>query len=279
MGGWGSDCPESQADDMYSTQPGCIRDHYFDDVFPDGVTIGHPDYHTAHWSNANKVRRFLPAGGTPGTLDQDYNNPTSTSAGVLAGQLLALKLNVGFSQAGIPVMLGLLSEGGNYGAYVIDSCGGGYFDGLTVEEFLAVADMAVGGNTAVLDGYGATLSDVNWTATCLNELYDNCTPTMFYAVANHLADGSLPTEFGLSQNYPNPFNPVTEISFALPVASHVRLDIYNIMGQKVATVVDASFGAGYHSVTYNASDNASGVYFYRLQADSFVETKKMLLLK
>ncbi|MDH4035252.1 MAG: T9SS type A sorting domain-containing protein, partial [candidate division Zixibacteria bacterium] len=277
MGGWGTDCPDSQADDMFSTQPGCIRDHYFDDVFPDGVTIGHPDYYTAHWTNSSKVRKYLPAGGTPGTLDDDYHNPTYTSAGVLAGQILALKLNVGFSEAGIPVLLGLLDGGGNYGAYVIDSCGGP-FAGLTVNEFLAVADMAVGGNTAVLDGFGATLSDVNFTATCLNELHNNCRDDVVPFVA-HPTDENLPIEFGLGQNYPNPFNPLTEISFALPNAARVTLEIFNIMGQKVATVVDGSFGAGHHSVTWNSGRNASGVYFYRLQADAFVDTKKMLLLK
>jgi len=95
----------------------------------------------------------------------------------------------------------------------------------------------------------------------------------------HSGDESLPTEFSLGQNYPNPFNPITDISFSLPVASHVKLEIFNVMGQKVATVVDRHLEAGNHSVTWDGSQGASGVYLYRLTAGDFVESKKMVLLK
>jgi PKD repeat protein len=89
----------------------------------------------------------------------------------------------------------------------------------------------------------------------------------------------LPAEYTLSQNYPNPFNPSTDIEFTLPVATDVRLDVYNVLGQRVAELADGPFNAGKHVITWNATQYASGVYFYRLQADEFVETKKMLLLK
>jgi hypothetical protein len=89
----------------------------------------------------------------------------------------------------------------------------------------------------------------------------------------------LPREFSLSQNYPNPFNPTTEINFALPSACDVSLEIYNITGQRVTTLVDSYLEAGQHSVLWDASSNASGVYFYRLTAGEFTETKKMMLLK
>lgn len=82
-----------------------------------------------------------------------------------------------------------------------------------------------------------------------------------------------------SQNSPNPFNPTTEIRFSLPSAMNVRLDVYNIVGQKVATLADDRFSAGTHYVTWDASGYASGVYFYRLTADEFTVTRKMLLLK
>ena len=82
-----------------------------------------------------------------------------------------------------------------------------------------------------------------------------------------------------TRNYPNPFNPTTEIHFSLPSAANVRLDIYNIVGQKVATLADGAFGAGDHNVTWDASGYASGVYFYRLTTDDFAVTRKMLLLK
>lgn len=89
----------------------------------------------------------------------------------------------------------------------------------------------------------------------------------------------IPEEFSLGQNHPNPFNPITEIGFSLPVACQVSLDIYNIAGQKVASVADGQFEAGNHSVIWDATEQASGIYFYRLRAGEFVETRKMMLLK
>ncbi len=85
--------------------------------------------------------------------------------------------------------------------------------------------------------------------------------------------------FRLSENYPNPFNPTTDIPFALPTATHVKLEVFNILGQRVATVIDAQLPAGRHSGSWDASAQASGVYLYRLEAGEFTETKKMLLLK
>jgi hypothetical protein len=88
-----------------------------------------------------------------------------------------------------------------------------------------------------------------------------------------------PTAFALEQNYPNPFNPATTIRFALPVDSHVKLVVYNAAGQKVSTLIDADAPAGNHTVELNASKLTSGVYFYRLSAGNFTETKKMILLR
>jgi hypothetical protein len=92
-------------------------------------------------------------------------------------------------------------------------------------------------------------------------------------------DNPLPNAYRLSPNYPNPFNPTTTIQFELPKASHVSLDIYDILGRKIATLVDLKQEAGIHSVIWNGSNNPSGLYFYRLKANDFNETKKMLLLK
>ena len=89
----------------------------------------------------------------------------------------------------------------------------------------------------------------------------------------------LPTEFSLSQNYPNPFNPASKILFGLPEASHVSLEVFNIMGQLIETLVNDQMEAGYHEVYWNASAYSSGVYFYRIKAGAFFETKKMMLLK
>ncbi len=90
----------------------------------------------------------------------------------------------------------------------------------------------------------------------------------------------LPEDFTLSQNYPNPFNPSTTLQFSLPEASQVRLEIFNLLGQKVSTLVAGDkLQAGWHSVQFDASNLSSGVYIYRIQAGEFVQTKRMLLIK
>jgi hypothetical protein len=92
-----------------------------------------------------------------------------------------------------------------------------------------------------------------------------------------LAD--LPSEFALLTNYPNPFNASTVISYQLPTTSHVKLEIYNISGRKVATLVDSKEQGGYRSVTWDASEVSSGVYFYKLTAGDFTQTRRMMLVK
>jgi len=89
----------------------------------------------------------------------------------------------------------------------------------------------------------------------------------------------VPSEFILSQNHPNPFNPLTEIEFALPKACHTKLEIFNVLGQRVTTLVDRQLEAGYHRVSWDGTKFASGVYLYRLQAGDYVESKKMMLIK
>ncbi|NOZ60498.1 MAG: T9SS type A sorting domain-containing protein [Calditrichaeota bacterium] len=85
--------------------------------------------------------------------------------------------------------------------------------------------------------------------------------------------------YQLSQNFPNPFNPTTDISFALPTRSHVKLSVYNALGQKVATLVEGMRQAGSYRATWNAQNMPSGIYFYRLETDSFSKTLKMILMK
>ncbi|MGQ9805656.1 MAG: T9SS type A sorting domain-containing protein [Chlorobiales bacterium] len=92
-------------------------------------------------------------------------------------------------------------------------------------------------------------------------------------------DAGLPSLFVLEQNYPNPFNPTTTIRYQLPVSSTVSLIIYDVLGKEVATLVKGRQEAGSYNLNFNASNLASGVYFYRLQAGNFVQTKKMILVK
>jgi hypothetical protein len=91
--------------------------------------------------------------------------------------------------------------------------------------------------------------------------------------------GVRPSTFRLIQNYPNPFNPSTIIEFVLPKISDVTLNIYNILGEKVSTLVSDRLSAGSYSYEWDASDLSSGVYLYRLETEGFVETKKMILMR
>jgi hypothetical protein len=89
----------------------------------------------------------------------------------------------------------------------------------------------------------------------------------------------LPTSFALDQNYPNPFNPSTVIRFELPKASQVTLEVFNVLGQKVVTLADGRMTAGVHEATFDAANQPSGIYFYRLTYDGGSDTKKMILVK
>jgi hypothetical protein len=90
---------------------------------------------------------------------------------------------------------------------------------------------------------------------------------------------AVPAAFTLSQNYPNPFNPSTEITFAVPVASPVRLEVFDVLGRHVSTLVNELKQVGEHSVSFDASNLATGMYVYRLTAGDQVLAKKMMILK
>ena len=92
-------------------------------------------------------------------------------------------------------------------------------------------------------------------------------------------DLPIPKVFSLSQNFPNPFNPTTTINFGLPKESYATLKIFNLLGEEIADIVNENLEAGNYTVEWNASTVPSGIYFYRLQAGEFVQTKKLILLK
>ena len=138
-----------------------------------------------------------------------------------------------------------------------------------------------------LNGLGVEVgetADLIWTVTAetensirfANEPFD-LSITRNLGVSNEISED--PKQFTLSQNYPNPFNPSSTIEFTLPAAVDVRLEVYNISGQLVSTLVDSRMNAGQHSVVFDASNLASGVYLYRIRAGNFMETKQMTLIK
>lgn len=114
--------------------------------------------------------------------------------------------------------------------------------------------------------------------------YQNWTHSERYIYAyDNLSSINPPTSgeltFQLFNNFPNPFNPSTIIKYQIPEYSNVQIKIYDVLGKEVAQLVNEEKIAGYHEVEFNGSHLASGVYFYRIQAGDFVETKKMILMK
>jgi hypothetical protein len=88
-----------------------------------------------------------------------------------------------------------------------------------------------------------------------------------------------PASYLLQQNYPNPFNPSTKINYSIPAISFITLKVYDVLGNEVATLLNEEKPAGSYEVDFSASGLTSGIYFYKLTAGSFVETKKMLMIK
>ena len=89
----------------------------------------------------------------------------------------------------------------------------------------------------------------------------------------------VPEEFGLDSAYPNPFNPVTTLSFKLPMDSQVSIQVYNVQGRLIETLADHNMQAGYHSITWNADQHSSGMYFVKMIAGDQISTQKLLLVK
>ncbi len=92
-------------------------------------------------------------------------------------------------------------------------------------------------------------------------------------------DDGLPKDFALFQNYPNPFNPTTTISYQLPKEANVKIEVFNVLGNKVEKLLDEKQPSGFYNIEFDASNHTSGIYFYRITADEFSKTKKMILVK
>ncbi len=146
------------------------------------------------------------------------------------------------------------------------------------------ADTANGGSHP-LDNENGTGINHKWllqdasTPVVLNYIFGTVDSVGQLPTGIKQSDSKIPMKFELSQNYPNPFNPSTIIKYSVPKGQLVTLKVYNMLGQEVATLVNNQQNAGNYEVTFNADKLASGIYFYTLNAGSFVSTKKMILLK
>ncbi len=128
---------------------------------------------------------------------------------------------------------------------------------------------------------GQLLSKYKIDANKKVELTHDETNAIYVAPAgsSSLTDSEKPDEFKLNQNYPNPFNPTTQISYSVPEASHVTIEVFNVVGKRVATLINEEKQPGTYDVTFDGSNLASGIYLYRLQAGSYVSTRKLILAK
>ena len=154
-----------------------------------------------------------------------------------------------------------LSSAGNFSAQI---------DTPTIGQLISGfwgPDQYDGGFYGIVDRFRASTKQLDWALS----------DTALTAVKDH--GNSLPTTYELYQNYPNPFNPTTVISYQLPTNAFVALKIYDVLGREVRQLVNERENAGIHSVTFDATNLPSGVYFYELQAGPYHDTKKLLLLK
>ena len=197
----------------------------------------------------------------------------------------------------------------NLGGVTVDSLGENYYfgeafgSGYRVEYRISWVDLAVVGNDDVfspVEGYripidysindadatnsreGILTYSINnedqswgdvsrWSHTWIGALWN--------PVGVEYEEGQPVSEYALTQNYPNPFNPSTQIKFALKESGYVTLKVYDALGKEVATLIKGDYASGSYNVSFDASGLASGIYFYRLETGSFVQTNKMMLLK
>ena len=167
QGGWGAECNGGNA--------GCILQNNFATVFPAGLTIG--GTFTIHFSSNIAVRDFLPAGETPGVLTANHTDPASTEAGVFAGQLTALAINVAMGDAGVAGFTDIghliIPQGIDFPA--------GPFAGYSVDQILALANQVLGGDLGALPA-GISVSELSSVLNAINNNFDNCTDSDEYLV-------------------------------------------------------------------------------------------------
>ncbi|MFZ1946428.1 MAG: FlgD immunoglobulin-like domain containing protein, partial [bacterium] len=296
---WTAACLKDAYNREISTPPACLRDDHFADVFPNGAVIGthtSPGRYTATWTSPGAVERFKCGYGIPEPLTRDWVDPRNTDLGVLQAEILTLRLNREFSCAGYFEAYGYPLGEGCFGNFVVPpECL--KFAGLTVDQFLAVADRAVAGDKSSLLPYGYSYFRLWSTAQYLNALYGQCNgyggqvaamPPLDDAGDEMVADEApeesaeaLPAVFSMT-GQPNPLRGSVTISLALPAEGDVSLDVYDIQGRVVRTLIREHRAAGYHSVTWNGTDSygsqvVAGVYFCRVQVNGRVMAMEKLM--
>ena len=148
---------------------------------------------------------------------------------------------------------------------------------------ILIGIIAIKAQSVLIVDTGATIEVSGSADICSDSLSGNVTGSgSFCSTPTEIESETIteiPTIFALYQNYPNPFNPTTKIKWQSPISSHQTLKVYDILGKEIASLVDEYKEAGYYEINFDATGFTSGIYFYKIQAGSFIQTKKMILIK
>ncbi len=229
---------------------------------------------TIKWKEASAV----PVDGNSTSGVNIYVMPTPSSAAGytwINGQVISGTTSAGVSGA----LVYAFDSNGNLAGFGITNRDGAYtISGIAPGTYTVSTDVVGFTSTSTETSSPTYDASGNPVPSTSNMIVTPDVPTAVYQKAVQ------PVNYALDQNYPNPFNPTTQIAFSIPQSMHVTVTIFNILGQRIATLVDGNMSAGSHVVTWNARNEhgeimPTGVYFYRLSTPSFTAVKKMLLLK
>jgi hypothetical protein len=252
---------------LQATSP-CIDKGHPDQVYNDPADQSKPGY--ALFPAQGTLRNDIGAYGGPYATSWDLassvarpqaptlNSPADSARGVSTKPMLSWNMILGADRFRVQ-----LSTSASLGTKLVD-------DSMVTDSYRQVGPLL--NNTT----YYWRVSATNVAGTSNYSTVRTFTTAVASAVEQ--LDGAVPTEYALRQNYPNPFNPATTIQFALPKSSYVSLKVYDALGRELTTLVSQELNPGYFTIRWNANVS-SGIYFYQLRAGSYVETKKMVLLR
>jgi len=206
--------------------------------------------------------------------------PRVLSSAVIADRDLAEAYESVLVEINDPVIMSTTPDSGPYGEFTISSDG-------TSDNAIRVDDehsgvSYSGGDPGTVFAVGERLDFVRgvvWYTYSNFKLEPGSFDDIGMVINTANEEDGLPASFALDQNYPNPFNPSTQISYSIATSGQVLLEVFDVLGRQVATLVNTNQSVGTHTVTFDATDLSSGLYVYRLTSGSKLQTKKMLLMK
>jgi SprB repeat/Secretion system C-terminal sorting domain len=268
LGGWGAKCAGGNW--------GCYRDANFASSFPNGLTIGACGRYIT-LTNSAAVQKFLPSTGTPRALNVGTMTNPSNYGNTLAGQMVALTLNVKFDLTNA----NFSSSATNLGNLIMAN---GMFAGWTVNQILAEANKALGACSTY------NCNDLNNAINNINRNYDNgisnlgylacpCQARSMSSFTEIEADGVVGSEIVAFSSYPNPFKDEAKIQYTLNYDSKVNIEVYNISGQLVDNIFNGYASANQnYIVVFNAETYKAGVYFVKLVTEQKTQTTKVMIM-